>query len=261
MESGTRKTLLIVDDDARIRSLLTEALGAVGYDTLQAADGQEALDVIHSETVDCVIADIKMPEIDGLTLLSQVKSERPTLPVVMITGFGYRQQREQATSAGADGFLLKPFRLSKIEEVLGRVLKPQAGEPRHRAIRDVLIVEDDDDFRVLMTEIVEALGYNTEGVPDAESALQRVARKRPDVIISDFKLPGLSGEELIREVKAEHPDLPVVLITGYAPSLDGSEFADGAADAFLLKPFRIDRIGDILRSLEETMPSSDQASA
>ncbi|HUU45427.1 MAG TPA: response regulator [Acidobacteriota bacterium] len=261
MESGARKTLLIVDDDSRIRSLLTEALGAVGYATLEAADGQEALDVIRSETVDCIIADIKMPEIDGLALLSQVKSERPALPVVMITGFGYRQQREQATSAGADGFLMKPFRLSKIEEVLARVLKPRSDGKRHRPIRDVLIVEDDNEFRVLLTEIVEALGYNTEGVADAESALERVAKKKPDVIISDFKLPGMSGEELIREVKAEYADLPIVLITGYAPSLDGKEFADGAADAFLLKPFRIDRIGDILRSLEETTTPTDQTSA
>jgi DNA-binding NtrC family response regulator len=251
MESGTQKTLLIVDDDPRIRGLLTESLSDIGYHTLQAADGQEALDAIQEQEIDCVIADIKMPEVDGLTLLSRVKEERPSLPVVMITGLAYKQQKDQAASAGADGFLMKPFRLSKIEEVLRRVLQPRGDAASRREIRDVLIVEDDNEFRVLLTEIIEAMGYNAQGVPDAESALDRIAQRRPDAIISDYKLPGKSGEDLIREVKATDADLPIILITGYAPSLTGQEFADGAADAFLMKPFRIDRIGDILKSLED----------
>jgi DNA-binding NtrC family response regulator len=249
MDTVGRKTLLIVDDDARIRGLLTEALSAVGYATIQAADGQQALDLIRTQPVDCVIADIKMPELDGLALLNRVKAEKPDLPVVMITGFAYQQNKTQAVDAGADGFLMKPFRLAKIEEVLGRILSADS-RTGPRPIRDVLIVEDDAEFRVLLVEIVEAMGYNACGVGDAETAMKRIAEHRPDAIISDFKLPGMSGEELIRKVKSSHPGVPVVLITGYAPSLDGHEFAEGAADAFLMKPFRIDRIGDILRSFE-----------
>jgi FixJ family two-component response regulator len=65
----------------------------------------------------------------------------------------------------------------------------------------------------------------------------------------------MSGEDLIRTVKATHADLPMVLITGYAPSISGREFADGAADAFLMKPFRIDRIGTILKTLENPAPA------
>ena len=68
MDSQTQKTLLIVDDDPRIRSLLCEALSATGYETLQAADGQEALDIVDQHAIDCIISDIKMPEIDGITL-------------------------------------------------------------------------------------------------------------------------------------------------------------------------------------------------
>lgn len=249
MDTVGRKTLLIVDDDSRIRELLTEALGAVGYATIQAADGQEALDLMRTEPVDCVIADIKMPEIDGLALLSRIKTENPEMPVVMITGFAYQQHKTEAVNAGADGFLMKPFRLAKIEEVLGRILSEDY-RSGPRPIRDVLIVEDDTEFRVVLVEIIEAMGYNAYGVGDAETAMKRIGEHCPDAVISDFKLPGMSGEDLIRKVKSSHPDLPVVLITGYAPSLNGKEFADGVADAFLMKPFRIDRIGDILRSFE-----------
>ncbi|MEW5873970.1 MAG: response regulator [Candidatus Zixiibacteriota bacterium] len=247
-----QQAILIVDDDPRIRNLLAESLDSVGYQTLTAADGLDALAAVRTRPVDCVIADIKMPELDGLTLLHQIKAERPALPVVMITGFAFQQHRERALNAGAAGFLTKPFRLEKIEEVLQRVMtRPVASAQPARSIRNVLIVEDDVEFRVLLTEIVEALGYNPMSVSDAEAAVKQIDMHRPDAVITDYKLPSMSGEELIRRIKSDHTDLPVVLITGFAPSINGKEFADGAADAFLMKPFRIDRIGTILRSLEE----------
>ncbi|MBI5869061.1 MAG: response regulator [candidate division Zixibacteria bacterium] len=245
------ETILIVDDDVRIRELLTESLNAIGYQTIAASDGHEALATVRTQPIDCVVSDIKMPELDGLNLLHHIKAEHPAMPVIMITGFAFHQHREQATHEGADGFLVKPFRLEKIEEVLLRVLsRARAASAPTRVIRDILIVEDDVEFRVLLAEIVEALGYNPMSVADAESAVRQINQRCPDALITDYKLPTMSGEDLIRAVKSTHADLPIVLITGYAPSISGREFADGAADAFLMKPFRIDRIGTILKSLE-----------
>ena len=251
------KTLLVVDDDPRIRGLLTQSLDAIGYRTLEAADGREALSIAHREPLDCVIADIKMPDIDGLTLLHQLKAEKPTLPVIMITAFAFHQHKVEAAEAGADAFLMKPFRLARIEEVLTRVLAAPApeGQPNKRAIQDVLIVEDDPEFRVLLEEVVDALGYNAHSIDNAEDALAQITQRRPDVVIADYKLPGMSGEDLLRRIKSEYADLPVILISGYAPSLSGREFADGAADAFLMKPFRLDRVAEILKSLETASPA------
>jgi len=251
------KTLLVVDDDPRIRGLLSQSLDALGYRTLEAADGREALSIAHREPLDCVIADIKMPDVDGLTLLHQLKADMPALPVVMITAFAFHQHKVEAAEAGADAFLMKPFRLARIEEVLTRVLAAPTpeGQPPRRVIQDVLIVEDDPEFRVLLEEVVAALGYNAHSVDNAEGALSQIAHHRPDVVIADYKLPGMTGEELLRRIKSEHAELPVVLISGYAPSLCGREFADGAADAFLMKPFRLDRIAEILKALETVPPA------
>jgi CheY-like chemotaxis protein len=245
------KAVLIVDDDPRIRNLLAESLTTLGYETHVAADGLEAMENVRSGKLDCVISDIKMPELDGLTLLHQIKAEQPSLPVVMITGFAFQQHRDRALNFGAAGFITKPFRLEKIEEVLQRVMsRPALTTPAPHPIHNVLIVEDDVEFRVLLTEIVEALGYNPMSVSDAETAVKQIDAHLPDAVITDYKLPSMSGEDLVRRIKLSHADLPVVLITGYAPSISGREFADGAADAFLMKPFRIDRIGTILKELE-----------
>jgi len=252
VDTNTAKHLLIVDDDPRIRGLLTESLSALGYTTSQASNGREALELVYDHEFDCVITDIKMPEIDGLTLLQSLKSQKPSLPVIMITAFAIPQHKAEAVEAGADGFLMKPFRLSKIEDVLARVLSEglHNGKSRH-PIHSVLVVDDDPHFRILLLEVLEAMRYSADSVSTAEDALNRIEHHCPDAIISDYKLPGMSGETLVRTVKAMHPELPIILISGYAPSISGREFADGAADAFLMKPFRIDRIGEILKSLED----------
>lgn len=249
----TSKHLLVVDDDPRIRGLLSEALAALGYTTSQASNGREALELAYDQEFDCVITDIRMPEIDGLTLLQTLKAEKPKLPVVMITAFAIPQHKAEAVESGADGFLMKPFRLSKIEDVLARVLSEANGHGKNRhPIHSVLVVDDDPQFRILLMEVLEAMRYNADSVSSAEEALTRIEHHCPDAIIADYKLPGVSGETLVKTIKSMHPELPIILISGYAPSLTGREFADGAADAFLMKPFRIDRIGEILKSLEET---------
>jgi CheY-like chemotaxis protein len=169
----------------------------------------------------------------------------------MITAFAIPQHKAEAVESGADGFLMKPFRLSKIEDVLSRVFAEGNGHSKeHRPIRTVLVVDDDPHFRILLLEVLEAMRYSADSVSSAEEALTRIEHHCPDAIIADYKLPGMSGETLVRTVKSIHPELPIILISGYAPSLTGREFADGAADAFLMKPFRIDRIGEILKSLE-----------
>ena len=252
MNTIASKHLLVVDDDPRIRELLTESLSALGYTASQASNGREALELVYDQDFDCVITDIRMPEVDGLTLLQSLKAQKPQMPVIMITAFAIPQHKAEAVEAGADGFLMKPFRLSKIEDVLARVLaEGRANGKDHHPIHNVLVVDDDPHFRILLLEVLEAMRYNADSVSSAEDALTRIEHHCPDAIISDYKLPGMSGETLVRTVKAMHPELPIILISGYAPSLTGCEFADGAADAFLMKPFRIDRIGDILKSLED----------
>jgi len=244
--SNQTQTLLIVDDDPELRRVLTEALEAVGYDTMTAANGLEALDVTERRSVDCVISDIKMPEMDGVGLLTTLKKTKPTMPVVMITGFSGEDLRLKGL--GADGFITKPFRLARIHRELRRVLD-LAGADRS-LIRSILIVEDNEAFRSTLIDITEAMGYEVLGVDNAERAMELLGSGQTDAVIADHRLPGMTGAELTRQIKNTMPDMPVVLMTGYGPSMNGETIDLGTADAFLTKPFPITQIGDILKSLE-----------
>jgi len=238
-----QKTILVVDDDERVRSLLQEALAGAGYRALVADGGPEALRKLAAEEVDAVITDVRMPEWDGLTLLERIKEQWPTLPVIMITAYADEQIREGAEARGAEGFLSKPFRLDQLRNLLTEVMRKAAG----RRIETVLVVEDDDEFRQILMEILPALGYTAQSAPTGEAALAMVDRERFDAVITDYLLPGMTGTELLRKIKAVSPDTTVVLITGYAPSVDGYPFSE--ADGYLMKPFRFDEIDRLLKNL------------
>ncbi len=244
-----KKTVLVIDDDERILTLLQETLTAAGYRALIAASGPEAMTKLTAEQVDAVISDIKMPEWDGLTLLQRIKTEWPELPVIMITAYADALIRTEAERRGADGLLDKPFRIDRLEEMLSGALRRAATTTNGaaRKIETVLLVEDDDEFRQILLEVLPGMGYTATEARDGETALKILAEKSFDVVITDFMLPKMTGRELLQKIKADKPETAVIMITGYAPSVDGHEFTD--ADGFLMKPFRFDEIEKLLKNL------------
>jgi two-component system response regulator HydG len=244
-----QKTVLVVDDDERILTLLQETLNVAGYRALTASSGPDAMRKLTAEEIDAVITDIKMPDWDGLTLLERIKAGWPDLPVIMITAYADQDIRDRAAVGGASGFLDKPFRLDQLEKMLTETMQnasARAGATA-RKIETVLVVEDDDEFRQILMGLLPALGYTPREAASAEAALAILAEEHFDAVITDFVLPHMNGTELMHKIKTDSPETAVIMITGYAPSVDGHDFA--GADGFLMKPFRFDEIDKLLKNL------------
>jgi DNA-binding NtrC family response regulator len=107
--SSPQGRILIVDDEAGIRELLSRLVQQEGYESQEAADGEEALAVIRREPPDVMLLDIRMPGLDGMEVLRQVRKLDPDLPVVMITSQGTVKDAVVALRAGAHDYLVKPF--------------------------------------------------------------------------------------------------------------------------------------------------------
>ncbi|QSQ14250.1 hybrid sensor histidine kinase/response regulator [Myxococcus landrumensis] len=120
-----RRRILVVDDSPLTRELISSLLGAVGYDTVVAGDGAEALDVLEGPPVDLVVTDLEMPGMDGLELTRRLKGH-PTqarLPVVILTTRGGEEDRRRGLSAGADGYITKGDLVRQdLVDVVGRLL-------------------------------------------------------------------------------------------------------------------------------------------
>jgi len=123
---ATEKKVLLIDDEASLRRSVSVGLMQQGYQTEPCENGMKALQTLEmfkrkNIPLDYAIVDIKLPDIDGLKLLKVIKFNYPTLPVIMITGYGSEAMHEEATSQHADAYLEKPFSMDDLTGILSGI--------------------------------------------------------------------------------------------------------------------------------------------
>ena len=117
-----RARVLVVDDEASIRDLLAKTLALAEYDVETAPDATTALSRVRTSEYDLLIADLRMPGMDGLTLIRQVKRIRAELPIVIITGFSSEASAIEAVNLNVAGYLRKPFRVPEVLAAAAKAL-------------------------------------------------------------------------------------------------------------------------------------------
>jgi len=135
------KRILIAEDERVLRESLAELLAEEGYEVLQAANGREVQQLILSEPVDLVLTDIRMPEMDGMTLLGYLKQAMAETPVILITAYGTVQSAVAAMRAGAYDYLLKPIQFEDLLLRIERALASQENARTQRVITEQLASE------------------------------------------------------------------------------------------------------------------------
>jgi excisionase family DNA binding protein len=119
---ATRPRVLVVDDEASIRDLLAKTLALAEYDVDVAADGRSALERMRMYPYDLLIADLRMPGMDGLTVIREAKRYKADLPVLIITGFSTEASAIEAVNLGVAGYLTKPFRVPQVLAAAAKAL-------------------------------------------------------------------------------------------------------------------------------------------
>lgn len=122
---GDRPRILVVDDEQAVRDLLAKTLTMADYDVDSAPDGATAIDRMRAVEYDLLITDLKMPGMDGLSVIREARRATPDLPVIIITGYSTEASAIEAINLGVAGYLTKPFRLPRILAAAARAL----GEP------------------------------------------------------------------------------------------------------------------------------------
>ena len=117
-----RSRVLVVDDESSIRELLAKTLALAEYDVDTAPDGRAALERLRLGNYDLLIADLKMPGMDGLSLIREAKRMKEDLPVIIITGFSTESSAIEAVNLGVAGYLTKPFRVPQVLAAAARAL-------------------------------------------------------------------------------------------------------------------------------------------
>jgi excisionase family DNA binding protein len=120
--AGGRPRVLVVDDEATIRDLLSKTLALAEYDVDMAHDGRSALERLRIIPYDLLITDLKMPGVDGLTVIREARRLKADLPVIIITGFSNEASAIEAVNLGVSGYLTKPFRVPRVLAAASKAL-------------------------------------------------------------------------------------------------------------------------------------------
>lgn len=125
----TRKRVLVVEDDPAIRRGVVDSLKFAGFEVTQAADGDEGLKRALNGGQDLMLLDLVMPGVSGLEILRQVREERPTQPVIILTARGDENDRVRGLKLGADDYVVKPFSVAELMARVDAVLRRSPERP------------------------------------------------------------------------------------------------------------------------------------
>ena len=120
----TMRKILAVDDSASMRQMVSFTLERAGYDVMQACDGVEALDMAKKEIVDLVLTDVNMPNMDGITLIKELRDlpDYTHVPILTLTTEGGSDKKQLGRDAGATGWIVKPFNPEVLVDTIEKVI-------------------------------------------------------------------------------------------------------------------------------------------
>ena len=122
------ENILVVDDDAELRKVLSSILSEEGYSVKTVENGKQAIGICEKTRFDLALIDIKLPDMEGTELLHRLKEKQPHLVMIIITGFPTIENAMGAVNEGADGYILKPFEIGKLLQAVRKHLNKEAAD-------------------------------------------------------------------------------------------------------------------------------------
>ncbi len=165
------ETILIVDDEKNYLLILSAVLQEEGYDTLIANSGAEALELLAATAVDLVVTDMKMPGMDGMELLEQIKKRDAELPVIMMTAYGTVEKAVEAMQKGAYNYILKPFENARLVVFVNKALAMFRIIKENRALREAMHTRYSFDNIIGKSQPMQAVFRTIEKVAPASATV------------------------------------------------------------------------------------------
>jgi signal transduction histidine kinase/DNA-binding response OmpR family regulator len=262
---GGSETILVVEDDLAVQTTVVDILSGLGYRVLRANDGQSALTIIQSGVpVDLIFTDVVMPgPVRSIEMTRQARQLCPDIQVLYTSGYTQNAIVHGGRLDPGVELISKPYRREELARKLRSMLNgaaqptpvpaaapapapasgPAAGASAASSQLSILVVEDNDDARSILLELLNVLGHQTEEAGTAEEALRICARRSFDVLLTDFKLPGMTGLELARQVHQANKATRIVFSSGHGPELVQSA---GIPCKALIKPFTVAALQEVL---------------
>lgn len=234
--------ILIVDDSAVVRSVLSKELLRSGVEVTQAENGQQAFDIALCKEFDLIITDVEMPQMDGIDLCRKLKSNPRTLqiPIVILSSLDSEEDIKKGYKAGASTYISKAQAKDSLIETIETVLQKTTFQKG----RLILVVDDSSTVRTLVEKGLKEVGFEVVKAENGRVALNILKTVRPDLILSDIDMPEMNGEDFCQNVHADPAlaTIPFVVMSANNDRPIMRRMLQLGADAYLVKPFNVDQL-------------------
>ena len=240
-----QRRIMVVDDDPVVRDLLTRLLGRNGYRVDTVSSGEQALERARETRPDAITLDVLMPTMDGWAVLSALKDDPDLapIPVIMVS---IVDDRSIGFSLGASDYLNKPVDGDRLVALLAKYCP----EPSRRR---VLVVEDDEATRDVITRSLDAKIWTVSQAENGLVGLERLAEATPDVILLDLMMPEMDGFEFIAAIRGDDRwrHIPVIVVTAKSLTKADREQLAGSVEQLIEKgDYRLEallaNLGDLI---------------
>lgn len=229
--------ILVVDDEQGVCDSIKKQFSYIGFTVFTATTAKKAESILKKNKPKIVFLDILMPDVDGIELLKKFKEIDPGVIVVMVTAKGDDETRQKALAAGADEFMTKPFSFDNLRGIAIEKIGMLLGKGGHAQKPRILIVDDEERARENLKNYISPR-YNCDisEANDGETAIEQVKETKPDVILLDVRMPGMSGIDVIQEIKDMNPESRIIVISAWkSPDVANKAMEMGAFD-YIDKP-------------------------
>jgi len=253
--------MIVADDDEDICRNIVRRMDRTGVDTRYVTRGADAVQSIREarqagRPFDLVLLDWKMPDLNGLETARRIRKDCPDqVPILLFTAYDWSDIEQEAMEVGIRHFLPKPFFISNFKEVIQRMLgddQPSAQqEEKHSPVKGlhILVVDDIEVNRIILTKILTTLGAECEMASDGKEALEKFEGSQPgryDLIFMDVQMPVMDGYAATRAIRASaHPSaaqIPIIAMTANAFMDDIRDALEAGMDAHVAKPIVIEQM-------------------
>ena len=262
------KRVLIVDDNATNRHILRMQSSKWGMTSRDSAHPSEALQWLKDgESFDIAILDMHMPEIDGVELAKQIRSDGVKIPLVLFSSLGRREAGLDADGELFSAFLSKPLKQSQLFDTFASLFtdeKPRETRPRSERLKldpelaarhplKILLAEDNAVNQKLALRLLEQMGYRADMASNGLEAVESVARQKYDVVLMDVQMPEMDGLEATRQIMASKGNSQPYIIGLTANAMHGDREAclEAGMMDYIAKPIRVDELVDALLKANE----------
>ncbi|MHC0066188.1 HAMP domain-containing protein [Nostoc sp. UIC 10890] len=255
IERGDR-VLLIVEDDVNFARILLEMAQQHGFKVITAQTGSTGLMLAQQFQPSAILLDIRLPEMDGWTVLDRLKHDPNTrhIPVHIMT---VEEGRQRGLQLGAIAYLQKPLTSETISEALSKIKGFV-----ERQVKNLLVVEDDDTQRHSIVELIGNSDVSTIAVGTGAAALEAIRSQHFDCLVLDLGLPDMTGFELIEQIKLlpHGKTLPIIVYTGREISKTQETELRRIAETIIIKDVRsperlLDETALFLHRVQANLPA------